>query len=214
MKKRAHHRSIIDDLAITAFALISVGILVFELLNTPTVAQRGTFRLVDTIIAIIFLIEFFTRFKAVKEKRLFFRHHWWELLAGIPITTSVTQALRGLQIIRIIRVAARLEVMGVVIGKKTKHTYLLESISTVLALLFIAATIFFTAEGGGQNPHVHTLFDAFYWATTTYTTAGYGDITPITNIGRLLAILLMLLGIVSAGLVAGAFAKYLSTKKK
>ena len=52
---------------------------------------------------------------------------------------------------------------------------------------------FFEAD---YNPQVHGLMDAVWWGFTTVTTVGYGDIVPVTTIGRLLGILLMVTGTV------------------
>ena len=46
----------------------------------------------------------------------------------------------------------------------------------------------------GINPRVNTLLDALFWAISTVTTVGYGDITPVTTGGKLVAIFLMLSG--------------------
>jgi len=60
-------------------------------------------------------------------------------------------------------------------------------------VVVIAALLFFHFEQG-INPAVHSLFDAFYWAITTVTTVGYGDILPLSIGGRLAAMGLMILG--------------------
>lgn len=59
--------------------------------------------------------------------------------------------------------------------------------------LMICAYAFFRLEKG-LNPQVHELFDAIWWAFCTVTTVGYGDIAPVTQMGRLVGIVLMLTG--------------------
>jgi len=59
--------------------------------------------------------------------------------------------------------------------------------------VFINCLIFYYIERG-VNPNVDSLLDAYWWAITTVTTVGYGDITPITTQGRIHGILLMLAG--------------------
>lgn len=46
-----------------------------------------------------------------------------------------------------------------------------------------------------QNPHITTLFDAFYWSLVTISTVGYGDITPVTTEGRGITIVIILIGV-------------------
>ena len=48
----------------------------------------------------------------------------------------------------------------------------------------------------GQNPQVNSAWDSLYWVLATVTTTGYGDITPITFEGRILAIIMMILGVI------------------
>ena len=61
-------------------------------------------------------------------------------------------------------------------------------------VLGLAATAFYRAEHG-VNPAVEHPFDAVWWAFATVTTVGYGDVTPVTTAGRVIAILLMVSGI-------------------
>ncbi len=68
-------------------------------------------------------------------------------------------------------------------------------------LVFLSATIisvcalaFYALEGGGINSSVRGLLDAFYFSVTTICGVGYGDITPVTPLGRILAMAMMLLG--------------------
>jgi voltage-gated potassium channel len=70
----------------------------------------------------------------------------------------------------------------------------------------VAALAYWTLEHG-VNPSVHNMGDALYWAFITATTVGYGDLTPVTPAGRLLAGLLIFLGI---GLVGFSSARLTS----
>lgn len=60
-------------------------------------------------------------------------------------------------------------------------------------ILFPAAGLFYMAEEA-VNPHVDSYIDALWWAFVTVTTVGYGDIWPVTNLGRIMAISLMIGG--------------------
>src|SRR5438034_185185 len=51
------------------------------------------------------------------------------------------------------------------------------------------------AVEGGQNEHIKTVYDALWWAIVTTTTVGYGDVSPVTPEGRLIAVGLMIVGI-------------------
>ena len=60
-------------------------------------------------------------------------------------------------------------------------------------IVFGAALLLFRLERG-INPGLHTYLDAVYWGMATVTTVGYGDVSPVTTEGKILAMVLMVLG--------------------
>lgn len=78
------------------------------------------------------------------------------------------------------------------------------------ALLFSTAMFFF--EGGGANQNVRNYFDAVYWTFVTMATVGYGDISPVTYEGRIIAIILMLFGVGVISLVTSIMVSAFSEK--
>jgi voltage-gated potassium channel len=64
------------------------------------------------------------------------------------------------------------------------------------AILFTGAFLFYLVERG-TNPAVKTFFDGLWWAFCTVTTVGYGDVTPVTTLGRLIGICMMIGGVAS-----------------
>ena len=61
------------------------------------------------------------------------------------------------------------------------------------ALILIFSLIFYFTESG-KNGGLQGLFDSVWWAFSTVTTVGYGDLVPVTTAGRVISILLMLMG--------------------
>ncbi len=61
-------------------------------------------------------------------------------------------------------------------------------------VLFLSATLFYWVEKT-SNPTVENYFDAVWWAFSTVSTVGFGDITPVTVPGRLVGIFLMIFGV-------------------
>ena len=61
-------------------------------------------------------------------------------------------------------------------------------------ILFSCATLFWKFEFG-VNPNVNSYWDALWWGVTTVTTVGYGDIYPVTDVGRVIAMFLMIVGV-------------------
>jgi len=67
---------------------------------------------------------------------------------------------------------------------------------TILLLIsFIINTVIFYYAEIGVNPHVHTYFDVVWWWTVSSTTVGYGDVYPVTVVGRFSAIISIIVGV-------------------
>jgi voltage-gated potassium channel len=63
-----------------------------------------------------------------------------------------------------------------------------------LTLIFFFGAIIVPFEIDDPNTKIHNFFDGVWWATTTVTTVGYGDIVPVTTGGKVLGIILQLIG--------------------
>jgi voltage-gated potassium channel len=96
----------------------------------------------------------------------------------------------------------------------------------MVTLFFSSTFIFLTFIGNGViilggilfyhlekdfNSHVHNLLDGLWWSFSTATTTGYGDITAITTEGRILGILLMLIGMAIFAMYTALFADVILT---
>ena len=124
----------------------------------------------------------------------------------------MTRLLRILRLVKFIRYTEKIQVLGKVIRKE--KGVLLTVLGIAVFYVFLTALIMFNAE-----PHVNPVtgatvfedfFDALYWATVTLTTVGYGDLTPVTDIGRLVSMLSSLFGVAIIALPSGVItARYL-----
>lgn len=86
-------------------ALVSGYLLFLEFTTDLTESQIRLFDMIDLAIALAFLSEFAVRLYAARKRFKFFKLHSWELLAAIPITTPLTQALRLLRLLRLLHLA-------------------------------------------------------------------------------------------------------------
>ncbi len=91
-------------------------------------------------------------------------------------------------------------------------TYLVRSpfflMLTIVGNTFIllCSYLFWILESG-KNPKVEESIDAIWWAFSTATTTGYGDITPVTIMGKVLGIFLMLIGLALFAMYTALFAE-------
>lgn len=81
------------------------------------------------------------------------------------------------------------------------------------SLIGIFSLIFYLFEKG-INHKLHSLMDALWWGFATATTTGYGDITPVTMIGKILGIILMLSGLAIFSMFTALFAETILTSTK
>ena len=117
----------------------------------------------------------------------------------------VPRLLKILRVFKVIRYFEPLEIIFAVIRKQ--RTILLTVLSLAIFYIFITALIMFNAEED-INPETGeylftTFFDAFYWAACTLTTVGYGDLYPISTIGRAISIVSSMVGIAIIALPSG-----------
>ncbi|MBI3572951.1 MAG: ion transporter [Candidatus Kerfeldbacteria bacterium] len=218
-KQATNYPALARDIFMISLALLSVFILVFELTHQVPASEFRFLEGIDIFVAVIFLIDFGWNFMTVKDRRYFWRHHWYELFAAIPYESTIFQALRGLAILRLLRVvkvirvfhaSGRIHHAADTWFSETLHRFFTLGL-TALTLIFAGAAAFHHFEFG-FNPNVHGFFDSFWWAFGTVTTVGYGDIYPVTWEGRMVAMVLILVGVGVIGVTIGTIASYFMKK--
>jgi voltage-gated potassium channel len=148
---------------------------------------------IETTLSAIFVGEFAARFASSRDRRAYLRGHWIDVLSLIPIA-------RGLRIARLLRVLRLTRFFAgtyrsLMRAERMKGA---EGIALVVAAwtaVTLMSCVAFYAVEVGVNPSLHSPLDALWWGLTTLSTVGYGDVTPVTPEGRLVASALMLLGI-------------------
>jgi voltage-gated potassium channel len=153
-------------------------------------------------LAALFLTEFGVRWWDTPSRRLYLRGHWLDLVSCIPLVGG----LRALRILRLLRLGAALRIFSLAEHEAEVHQRH-DSwwfLGPVLAVVWLGASAAYWSLEHEVNPSLHTFGDALYWSFITATTVGYGDITPTTPEGRILAGVLIFVGI---GLVGFASAQ-------
>lgn len=128
----------------------------------------------------------------------------------------VTRLLRIIRIFKFIRYTNKLQVLGRVVNKEKE--VLLSVLGIAVFYVFLTALIMFNVEPHANPetgvPTFASFFDALYWATVTLTTVGYGDMIPITDVGRFISMLSSLFGVAIIALPSGVItASYLEELK-
>lgn len=149
-----------------------------------------------------------------------------DLLSILPAITLINPAFKLFRFIRLLRLTRVIKMFGISSKMRLFLTILYKErqvLSSVLVLallyIFITALILFNVEPH-VNPYTgkqtfHSFFDALYWATVTLTTVGYGDLCPVTDVGRFVSMLSSLLGVAVIALPSGVItARYLDELKR
>ena len=115
---------------------------------------------------------------------------------------AILPSYRGLRVLRILVLFRSFKMLrytksltGFLYVLKNKKFELITLLSLSAFFIFIAGIMLYVFEGDSDNPNIHNLFDAFYWALITISTVGYGDIAPVTPEGRVVTMLIIITGI-------------------
>ncbi len=162
----------------------------------------------DFFIWILFLIDYITRLFLSHNKWQFIKQHPLDLIAIIPLD-QLFRTARLVRLVRVIRLVAlinhRTSVFELFLTKyKVDRAFIY-----VISLLFISALSMKWIE-----PEFETYGDALWWAVVTTTTVGYGDLYPETAAGKIVAAVLMMVGIGTIGVITGTVAAVFSNHNR
>lgn len=122
----------------------------------------------------------------------------------------VTRLLKILRVYRLLRFSDNMQILLKVLHKERRILFTVFVIA--VSYILITALVMYNVE---ESAMFEDFFDAMYWATTTLTTVGYGDICPGTDIGRVISMLSAIMGVAVIALPSGVItASYLEELRK
>ena len=174
----------------------------------------------DKACVVIFIADYLLRwstadYKFASRSPLAFVRYPFSFMALVDLLSilpSLTVLNSGFKVLRVLRMFRALRVFRVL--KALRYSRSIKLISNVLrhskdsllavgtlavGYILISALIIFNAEPDS----FHNFFEAVYWSTVLLTTVGFGDITPVTTIGRMIAIVSSIFGIAIVALPSG-----------
>ena len=187
------------DLAILSLILISSAIFVVQTypINART---KTTLEIVDLVILIVFAIEYTMRLWSAEDTRKYFFSYFGfiDLISILPlflgwVNVSYLRIFRWFRILRIIRFW---KIEKKVLGFKSEDSIVFVRIFlTLFTLIFVYAGLIYQVEHQINSDRLVNFFDAFYFVVVTMTTVGYGDVTPLSEAGRLMTVLMIFTGV-------------------
>ena len=166
-------------------------------------AYRGFKGLIRFMLRPILLIDAVATFPSILFPAIDFR------------SLRILRVFRLLRGFKLVRYSRGLQIIVAVFRERRSQLAL--CLGFVVTLVVLAASAMYYAEHEAQPEHFASIPAAMWWAVCTLTTVGYGDVVPQTEIGRLLAAVISLLGIgvfaLPAGILAGGFAEHMDESK-
>ncbi|QZN92535.1 potassium channel family protein [Limosilactobacillus panis] len=191
----------IYEVFMAVLAIISIILIVLSYGSVIDI-NHGYPELLNNAILIIFTIDYFTRLFLAKDKKKFFKENIFDLLSIIPVSASFN-LFRFDRIGRLVVVFRLVRLIGLTgkLNRLLKINGLIYIIYTSIAILIVSASMYSISE---RVPYGESL----WWAIATATTIGYGDISPHTFLGKLAAILLMVIGIGFVGVLTSSLTNF------
>lgn len=193
------------DITLLSLILVSTFIIMMESVPKLDKKYHVYFIISEWIISVFFTAEYWARIAVLKNKRHYIFSFFGiiDFLSLVPFYLSfffpVTKyflIFRMLRMLRVFRVFNLLDFMndGSVILRAMKNSSRKIYIFLLFLIIFsvIVGSLMFMVEGG--RPGFETIPQSIYWAVVTVTTVGYGDVSPITPMGKFFAVILMLAG--------------------
>lgn len=198
--------------SVLVFLIILDGILLFLSVISPNLRMQSILDMgwFDLFVSIILLIIFIWRIKPSHHtKTTFAKEDWVDIMAFIPIYFIVfnilgfTSSTLIIQILVLIKIIALYNFAGKVAKEVIKYqekTRLVYALAVFLIVFFFCSYIFYIAEHP-VNPEVGTFEDSIWFVLQTITTVGYGDIIPVTGIGRVMGVISMFSALILTSIV-------------
>ncbi|AWH96886.1 ion transporter [Dietzia psychralcaliphila] len=149
---------------------------------------------------LLFAVDFGVRLALAKPRGRWLFTHWYEL---------AVIALPMLRPLRLLRLVMMLSVMHRSAGTAVRGQVIAYAAGSTSVLLVVSSLAMLDAERGAPGGSIETYGEALWWAVVTVTTVGYGDIAPVTPVGRVIATGLMLAGIALLGVVTATLASWI-----
>ncbi len=199
-------------------AVLSVFVLIIMFVDTVLELDAETshlFKLLDFGICIIFFGDFIYRFIKAPSKLAYLKWGWIDLLSSIP-NLEIFRYGRIFRLIRIFRIfRAFPDIKAFINGLFENRSYgTIASVSILTIVVVLTSSIFILQVEHAPTSNIRIAEDAIWWAFVTVTTVGYGDLYPVTTMGRLIAAGVMICGVGLFGTFTAIFASWFVEEDK
>ncbi|MBM7540194.1 potassium channel family protein [Amphibacillus cookii] len=197
------------ELMMIVLVFIVLTILIIEFTFDLNDTTSRLLSIIDFIILMLFTVDYVIRLFMSKDKYFFIRTNKADLVAIIPFS-SFFRVFRLARIARLARLSRinRVIRIGVWLTRFKEKIHLFIKTNGFIYMIIITIIMILAGAIGGYLLEGMSISDGIWWSFVTTTTVGYGDISPESIGGRILAGLLMLIGIGFIGMLTGTIATF------
>lgn len=233
----------LDDIVICVLVLVDVGVFILETSQSVVARFGWLLQGLETLVVLTFSLEYVLRLWACTIAPRY-RHPLWGRVryaltplaivdlaailpyfvlllaanAGAVLPASMFRLFRLFRFVRFLKIGRYSDSLkNLMRGISSKSEELLLAFAFVVALLVFSSSLMYFAEHEAQPDAFPSIPAAMWWGVVTLTTVGYGDVYPITPLGKLFGAVLAFLGIgmfaLPAGIVASSFTEEFERRK-
>lgn len=194
------------EIFVLGCAILSIfNIALALIIRSPDLTQVVT--IMDGILVIAFAIDFARRLRVATDDRAYFiqGRGWLDLVSIIPML-RIARVLRILRVMRIVRRMGGLERALMIFFKNRATGGLLLVLLIAILVLEFGSLLILAAERPNPDANITTAGDAIWYTIVTMSTVGYGDQYPVTQLGRLFGVIIIVVGVGVFGTLTGFLA--------
>jgi voltage-gated potassium channel len=171
-----------------------------QVLAQPRGVAAGWLNTVMTALWVLFIADYVIRFGLAQRRLRWFFRHLFDL---------ATVALPFLRPLRVLRLVLLVFTLQRAFGNALRGRVVVYAAAVAILLVYASSLAVLDVERGAPGANIASFGDAVWWALATITTVGYGDLYPVTVVGRLIAALLMVGGISLIGVITATVASWI-----
>lgn len=204
------------DVVLLWMIAVSVLVVMLETVEAVEIEHGRLLKILEWSFTVLFSIEYLVRLWVVRRKRHYAFSFFGivDLLSILPtyleflLTGSghliVIRILRILRMFRILKMVPHMKEADLLIAAlKSSRSKIAVFLFAVLSVVSVEGTLMYLVEGGQEGTGFTSIPQSIYWGIVTITTVGYGDIAPVTVIGKFLACTVMITGFAIIAVPAG-----------
>jgi len=208
----SERRANLLEMIVLGLIIVVLGFMTWELFylqGSEHADTRLNIFYLDAGCCVIFLTEFFLRYKFAEDRRWYVRNHWIDFVTSIPIpAVSELRYGRSVRLLRLIRALRVLRAFRIIfffwrgmdhLSSVVNVKLMKKSMKGICVIMILGAVIIQLGEGE-NDASVGSFAESMWWSFTTVVTGGFADIyNPTTTGGRFLTVLLIVSGMIIVG---------------